>query len=153
MARIRFNITAALTRWRLREAASPQRFRMMDLQALHERPRGPGWFDSSWDLDHGLVVEVAVPGDPPFLAWIEAQARAIAQSTAQPAPPSRGGTPVEGMLEFEPVDWRAWAPPQESIDASAKARPAGLDMPELELELVGLELDCAPVTELELALV
>ena len=169
MARIRFNISAALTRWRAREAMSPQRFRMMDLQALHERPRGPGWFDSSWDLDHGLEVEIAVPGDPPFQAWIEAQARAFAQLAAQAAarqaaqpaaqPAARSAvelhvaTPVEGSLEFESVDWRAWAPPEGATDASARMQAAGLDMPELNFEWVGLDGACAPAPARELALV
>ncbi len=34
--------------------------------------RGPGWFDSSWDLQRGLEVREGLPGDPQLNEWIEA---------------------------------------------------------------------------------
>ena len=141
MARIRFQIAAALNKWRHRNRVSQSRFRMMDLASLADMPRGPGWFDSSWDLDQGLVVEIALPGDPPFQAWIEAQARAPVPAIAAAAP--HGST--EDMLEFEPADWKSWAPPGTKVDplpvceAPALMAPAPkleLEIPELELELV-----------------
>lgn len=145
MTRIRLNISAALARWRAREPVSPRRFRMMDLQALHEMTLGPGWFDSSWDLDHGLEVELALPGDPSFQAWLEAQARVLEPAVANAAQP----LPAEQMLEFEPVDWKAWAPPDGVVDPLPRCLPAGLEMPEFALELALRE----PEPELELALV
>jgi hypothetical protein len=145
MTRIRFNISAALARWRVREPVSSRHFRMMDLQALHEKTLGPGWFDSSWDLGQGLAVEVAGPGDPGFQAWLEAQARLLAPAPAR----DNQAVPAEQMLEFEPVDWKAWAPPNVVVDPLPKCLPAGLELPELALEAAG------PATEpvLELALV
>lgn len=147
MTRIRFDISAALARWRIRpQAQTPlRRFRMMDLQSLHEKTLGPGWFDSSWDLGNGLAVEVALPGDPPFQAWIEAQARPLAAPSA-PAPKPQS---TEGMLEFEPVDWRAWAPPAGEVDPLPTHLPAGEDLPELALEAAFF----ADEPALELALV
>jgi hypothetical protein len=145
MTRIRFDISAALARWRARPQAPLRRFRMMDLQSLHEITLGPGWFDSSWDLDRGLAVEVALPGDPPFQAWIEAQARPLTAAAGQAARP----LPAEGMLEFEPVDWKAWAPADAVVDPLPASLPAGLELPELTLEPAFLE----PAPELELALV
>ncbi len=145
MNRIRFDIAAALARWRAREPAPPRRFRMMDLQALHDTTLGPGWFDSSWDLDHGLAVEVALPGDPPFRAWIEARARPLAAAAGKASRP----LPAEGWLEFEPVDWKAWAPPGMAVDPLPARFPVGLDVPELALEAALVDSEPA----LELALV
>jgi hypothetical protein len=131
MTRIRFDIPAALARWRARsQKQTPlRRFRMMNLEELHEKTLGPGWFDSSWDLGNGLAVEVALPGDPPFRAWIEAQARPLAAVVAKAAPP----LPDEAMLEFEPVDWKSWAP-QDVVELPDLARSEA--EPELELALV-----------------
>ena len=36
-----------------------------------ERLGGPGWFDSSWDLQRGLEVREGLPGDPQLNEWIE----------------------------------------------------------------------------------
>ena len=38
-----------------------------------ERPahRGPGWFDSSWDLRRGCEVREGWPGAAPLRDWIE----------------------------------------------------------------------------------
>ena len=37
-----------------------------------QAPRGPGWFDSSWDLQSGLEVREGLPGDAQLHEWIEA---------------------------------------------------------------------------------
>ena len=34
-------------------------------------PRGPGWFDSSWDLRRGCEVREGWPGDSHLRDWIE----------------------------------------------------------------------------------
>ena len=39
-------------------------------------PHGPGWFDSSWDLAHGLDVHEGLPADAPLHAWLEHALRA-----------------------------------------------------------------------------
>ncbi len=145
MNRIRFDISAALARWRTRGPAPARRFRMMDLQALHDTTLGPGWFDSSWDLDQGLAVEVALPGDPSFRAWIEAHARPLSAAAGRPSRP----LPAEGLLEFEPIDWKAWAPPGVAVDPLPTRFPAGMDVPELALDGALV----SPEPALELALV
>jgi hypothetical protein len=34
--------------------------------------RGPGWFESSWDLQRGLEVREGLPDDAKLQEWIEA---------------------------------------------------------------------------------
>ena len=42
------------------------------LEALEEdRVRGPGWFDSSWDLRCGLEVREGLPADAKLNEWLE----------------------------------------------------------------------------------
>ena len=154
MPRIHFNISSALFKWRHRGPVCSRRFRIMDLQALEDMPLGPGWFDSSFDLGHGLEVEVALPGDPPFQAWLDSQLRALQPVAARPAP----AVPAEQMLEFEPVDWKAWAPP-DLVAVPLPARESHeMDLPEADLpdlELPNLELPSfelpGPKLELKLA--
>ena len=43
---------------------------------LADESRGPGWFDSSWDLSRGLEVREGLPGDARLNEWIEACLRA-----------------------------------------------------------------------------
>jgi hypothetical protein len=38
--------------------------------------RGPGWFDSSWDLRSGLEVHEGLPADARLNEWLEASLRA-----------------------------------------------------------------------------
>ena len=33
---------------------------------------GPGWFDSSWELQNGLQVKEGLPADLPLHGWIDA---------------------------------------------------------------------------------
>ena len=49
-----------------------------------ERLGGPGWFDSSWDLQRGLEVREGLPGDPQLNEWIEVCLRGGA-AAARPA--------------------------------------------------------------------
>ena len=38
---------------------------------VEERPpRGPGWFDSSWELVQGLDVREGLPGDARLTEWL-----------------------------------------------------------------------------------
>ncbi|MES2102089.1 MAG: hypothetical protein V4569_19860 [Pseudomonadota bacterium] len=59
------------------------------LRALHlddasdtqEIVQGPGWFDSSWELVHGLDVREGMPGDARLDDWLDACARGVAAVT------------------------------------------------------------------------
>jgi len=37
--------------------------------------RGPGWYDSSWDLRRGLIVREGLPADAKLHEWLEHHAR------------------------------------------------------------------------------
>ena len=57
--------------------------------ATAEPPRGPGWFESSWDLIRGLEVREGLPGDARWHEWLDACLRApppsaLAQRHEQP---------------------------------------------------------------------
>ena len=61
----------------------PHPFPELALVAIDTRPHrheglarisaaaGPGWFDSSWDLGHGLVVREGLPSDAGLNEWLE----------------------------------------------------------------------------------
>ena len=36
-----------------------------------DAPGGPGWFDSSWELVHGLEVREGLPGEAQLHEWLE----------------------------------------------------------------------------------
>jgi len=43
-----------------------------DDPALDDEPRGPGWFDSSWELVNGLDVCEGLPSDAGLDEWLAA---------------------------------------------------------------------------------
>ena len=63
------------------------------LDDADERQRGPGWFDSSWDLQRGLEVREGLPGDPQLNEWIEVCLRGA------PAPAVAALTPVPSTMQ------------------------------------------------------
>jgi hypothetical protein len=81
MARLITRI-ADLCRHRAAEELFLRRFRMM--QPGDEREdAGPGWFESSRELQHGLWVREGAPDDDALLAeWREAQQRPLPQPAA-----------------------------------------------------------------------
>ena len=112
--------TTALSHTFLRSRGRPDALREMPLPAAEptlddadDRLRGPGWFDSSWDLQHGLEVREGLPGDPQLNEWIEACLRsglALAQQPALaplPSPVSPATPPVSCVLAAadRPCDW------------------------------------------------
>ena len=42
--------------------------------ALADAPRGPGWFDSSWELVNGLEVREGLPADAGLDEWLAVHA-------------------------------------------------------------------------------
>ena len=86
MATLTYRISRAIRRWHARRNGALRRFTMMNLRGDDDRPRGPGWFDSSWDLERGLDIRCAGPGEPGFGHWLDAMARPLA-AVASPDDP------------------------------------------------------------------
>ena len=84
-----------------------------------ERLGGPGWFDSSWDLQRGLEVREGLPGDPQLNEWIEVCLRGGA-AAARPAP----------ILVPAPIELPVWVPPAIELLAQPMSRQvAAADRP------------------------
>ena len=64
MAPIELRLAEMLRRLLHPGRAAQQRFLMMNLAELDPLPLGPGWFDSSWELEHGLEVNEDVAWTP-----------------------------------------------------------------------------------------
>jgi len=43
---------------------------MADAAEPAELTKGPGWFDSSWELVHGLEVREGLPANPSVNEWL-----------------------------------------------------------------------------------
>lgn len=51
-----------------------------------EPTKGPGWFDSSWDLVRGLEVREGLPGDAQLHEWLEVWLRDDRAAPVAPRP-------------------------------------------------------------------
>ena len=87
MARFNFNLAgyqvqvqrqAVVSMRALRALAAPDDEPVAPcLVADHHKPsKGPGWFDSSWDLESGLEVLEGLPGDARLNEWLTVCLRA-----------------------------------------------------------------------------
>ena len=63
-------------------SAAPRHFQMMNLADLKPLPLGPGWFDSSWELEAGLEVCEGGALDLTLQSWFDAAARETAGARA-----------------------------------------------------------------------
>ena len=57
-----------------------------------QRCKGPGWFDSSWDLTRGLEVREGLPGDAQLHEWLAAWLRDDRVAAVKPRPVRDLGT-------------------------------------------------------------
>jgi hypothetical protein len=113
-----------LQRLRRCGGAARRRFLMMHLADLDPLPLGPGWFDSSWELENGLEVcegnvldaQLAPLFEAALRERVSGQERSVAQRS-------------ENLIEFELIDVGARPPPLEH------SRPPRLQRAELELAL------------------
>ena len=135
MNRIPFALVQLLQRLRGRSAAQ-RRFLMMNLAELDPLPLGPGWFDSSWELEMGLEVSETPGADTPLAPWFDAalceQEAARSRATAaMPASPNAAQAPRDAnLIEFDLGEVAALKLP---APAARSARPCHA---ELELALV-----------------
>jgi hypothetical protein len=71
MARFTFRMPEQWLRRCARGDVSERPFRTMHLSLDPDMPCGPGWFESSWDLEQGLLVHEGPPGDAKLLEWLD----------------------------------------------------------------------------------
>ena len=87
MARFNFNLAGFQVQVQRQAVVSMRALRSLDapddelaapcLMADHHKPsKGPGWFDSSWDLESGLEVLEGLPGDARLNEWLTVCLRA-----------------------------------------------------------------------------
>lgn len=116
MARFTFTMPDPLAFWRPRTMVSARPFRTMHLADLDELPRGPGWFDSSWDLEQGLEVSEGLPSDMKLQDWLDAMRRACEPAQRKPAVKSVRDEPLLSLADG--MSWMSCdASPQQATDA------------------------------------
>ena len=119
----RMPLVLSLLLQRLRRGSKAQRrFFMMNLAELDPLPLGPGWFDSSWELEMGLDVCEARDVELQTLFESMLHERAVAS-------PTRVVPGAQNLIEFELADRGCWPLPAQPTHAPSKRV-------ELELALV-----------------
>jgi hypothetical protein len=86
MARFHFDLRRLATSPRARPPFDLAPLPALELVDESERVKGPGWFDSSWDLGHGLVVREGLPSDAGLNEWLELWLRS-SDARATPSDP------------------------------------------------------------------
>ena len=94
MARFNFSLGSFVGHHQRAAVISQRTLRALRLDQVREpqeAPQGPGWFESSWDLVHGLEVREGPPGDARLHEWLAvclraAPASAVAERNEQPRP-------------------------------------------------------------------
>ncbi len=142
MARFQFNLRHLLT-----PRATPPciaQHALRDLMGLDApaAAQGPGWFDSSFDLSHGLEVRDA--GDAGYDDWLAARAiaerRAAAKrasAAARHAAPARPTRRVDRDETTEPLDLADLAREVRPLTATAASRSG--DAPPDDFSRFGIE--------------
>ena len=72
-------------------------------------PQGPGWFDSSWELGHGLDVREGLPGDAGLYEWLDVCLRDDARVQRGPRAGSRVTSRVTSRNTASPTSITAIA--------------------------------------------
>ncbi|MFZ2650560.1 MAG: hypothetical protein WA210_10705 [Burkholderiaceae bacterium] len=115
MNRMHLSYLLLMQRLRRPSAAAQRRFLMMNLADLDPMPLGPGWFDSSWELENGAEVCENNGLDAQLQSWFDAALRERGAQTRE-----------HNLVEFEAADMAAWQLPAQRSHSPQSA----------ELELV-----------------
>ena len=86
MARFHFNLRSLIAAPAARGEAWRRSLDELPSTEDAERAKGPGWFDSSWDLRRGLEVREGLPGDAQLHEWLEVWLRDDRAAPAAPRP-------------------------------------------------------------------
>jgi len=86
MAHFHFNLRSLIASPAARDAAWRRSLDELPADEAIEIVKGPGWFDSSWDLVHGLEVHEGLPGDAQLHEWLEVWLRDERAAPLAPRP-------------------------------------------------------------------
>lgn len=99
------------------DSEAQRRFLTMNLADLDPLPLGPGWFDSSWELETGLEVCEGSALDPALQSWFEAAAREAAAARG----PGAAAT-TRNQVEFKPAVPPNWQSPARHAGTTQSPR-------------------------------
>jgi len=91
MAHFHFNLRSLVASPAARDAAWRRSLDELPADDAIEIVKGPGWFDSSWDLVHGLEVREGLPGDAQLHEWLEVWLRDERVAPVAPRPARHPG--------------------------------------------------------------
>ena len=139
MARFQFNLRSIVTHTAARAGVSQRTLRALRLEDTAEAPRGPGWFDSSWDLVRGLEVREGLPSDARLHEWLASCLRAEPTTPSVSARAERDEKPRTRLVPAAPHGALRHALKLGDLDLGVAAEVTHLD--EFgEFRIDGLEL-------------
>jgi hypothetical protein len=100
MARFQFNLRHLLTPRGAHPIVAQRSPHELQLDDARESPRGPGWFDSSWELSRGLEVHEGTPGDGRYDDWLVARAQVERRAAASRAARTVRKPPPDDFSRF-----------------------------------------------------
>lgn len=104
MAHFHFNLRSFIATPTTRDAAWRRSLDELPTDDAIEVVKGPGWFDSSWDLVHGLEVHEGLPGDAQLHEWLEAWLRDDRVRPVTPRPVRNPAMPQRAAARDERFD-------------------------------------------------
>jgi hypothetical protein len=102
MARFAFSMQASLAGLLGRSRVSGRTLRALCLPGTDDGLSGPGWYDSSHDLQRGLQVLEGLPSDTPLEDWLALWLNSAPTSPCRHPREPRTATPVPCPSGAEP---------------------------------------------------
>ena len=100
MAHFHFNLRSLTTSPAARDAAWRRSLDELPGDEVIEIVKGPGWFDSSWELSRGLEVHEGTPGDGRYDDWLVARAQVERRAAASRAARTVRKPPPDDFSRF-----------------------------------------------------
>jgi hypothetical protein len=139
MARFQFKVSNIVVNFSERDALSQRSVQALHLDGADQLPQGPGWFDSSWELIHGLEVSDALPFDLGLDEWLKSCVRAADTAHAASAVAQRHEQPGARLVPAAPHGALGHALQLGDLGLAVAAEVAHLDQFS-EFGVDGLEL-------------
>ena len=106
MAHFHFNLRSLVAAPAARGAAWRRSLDELPAGDQAELVKGPGWFDSSWDLVHGLEVREGLPGEAQLHEWLAVWLRDDRVAPVAPRPLRHSGAPLRAAVPASAADQR-----------------------------------------------